>query len=39
LRSFRHLPEALKEAADAARESAFVRTHLPPEIIAAYCER
>ena len=39
LRSFRHLPETLKEAADAARESAFVREHLPPEIVAAYCER
>ncbi len=39
LKSFRHLPKSLTEAAAAARESDFVREHLPQEIIAAYCER
>ena len=39
LKDFRHLPVSLHEANAAARESAFVRRVLPPEIVAAYCER
>jgi glutamine synthetase len=39
LKDFRHLPVSLHEANAAARESAFVGRVLPPEIIAAYCER
>ena len=39
LKTFRHLPLTLREANDAARASAFVSRVLPPEIIAAYCER
>ena len=39
LKAFRHLPLTLREANAAARESAFVARVLPPEIIAAYCER
>ena len=39
LKGFRRLPVSLREANAAARESAFVRRVLPPEIVAAYCER
>ena len=39
LKGFRHLPKTLQEASAAARESEFVRAHLPREIIAAYCDR
>ena len=39
LKDFRHLPVSLHEANAAARESAFVRRVLPPEIVVAYCER
>lgn len=39
LRHFRHLPRSLSEANAAARESEFVRRHLPEALIAAYCDR
>ena len=39
LSKFRHLPRSLAEANAAARESAFVRRHLPQALIAAYCDR
>ena len=39
LSSFRHLPRSLTEANAAARESEFVRRHLPQALIAAYCDR
>lgn len=36
LAAYRHLPRSLEEARRAAGASQFVRTHLPPEILAAY---
>ena len=39
LKEFRLLPVSLREANAAALDSAFVKRVLPPEIIAAYCER
>lgn len=35
----RKLPATLPEAIAAASDSAFIREHLPPSVIAAYCQR
>ena len=35
----RKLPATLQEAVAVASESAFIREHLPPSVIAAYCRR
>ena len=36
---YRKLPASLADAIAAASDSAFIREHLPPSVIAAYCQR
>ena len=36
---YRKLPATLTDAIAAASDSAFIREHLPPSVIAAYCQR
>lgn len=38
LRRFQKLPDSLASAKRAARESAFIRAHLPAAVINAYCQ-
>jgi len=39
LRSFRKLPETLRDACEAAAASDFIRAHLPAAIVESYCNQ